>query len=233
MGANTLLVLQAPEVRERMTNLLERMETDQGLQQLYVNDPAGVIQKFVFPDQTGVPAAEINRGNRMLYSLLSNNAFLAWARDYEQNLLTQAREATQIEDPASALSAYLTVTDRGRLHDDLAGAVAEFGDKELIASLTWHPDLPRIGTARLPINADVAVDIETFIYAVAAVAVFAVAVAAVFVGEQAAGGDEIVNRIDIQAIANQLSAQLAARATDVRASGVLTNFAQRNVGYTR
>jgi hypothetical protein len=232
MGANRLLIIQAPEIRQRMTDLLTRIDGDEGLRQLYINDPAGVIQKFVFPDQTGVPAAEINRGNRLLYSLLSNAEFLTWARDYEQALTTAAREATEIEDPGQALSAYLTIIDRGRIHKDLAEAVARFSDKELIASMTWRPDAS-VSSANLEFTPSVSVDIETFIYAVALVIAFGVAAVAVLISVPAAAEGEVLNRMDIQNIASQLSAQLSQRAAEVRASGILTDFTQRDVGYTR
>lgn len=232
MGANSLLIIQAPEIRQRMTDLLTRIDSDEGLRQLYLNDPAGVIQKFVFPDQTGVPAAEINRGNRLLYSLLSNAEFLTWARDYEQALTTAAREATEIEDPGQALNAYLTIIDRGRIHKDLAEAVARFSDKELIASLTWRPDAS-VNNANLEFTPSVTVDIETFIYAVALVIAFGVVAVAVVISVPAAEGEEVLNRMDLQNIASQLSAQLSQRAAEVRASGILTDFTQRDVGYTR
>jgi hypothetical protein len=234
VGVNRLLILKAPTIQEDLHKLLERLESDPGLRRLYLNDPAGVIQKLVFPDQQAVPSAEINRGNRLLYAILTNEAFLQWARDYEERLISEAREATQIEDPARALNAYLTIMDRSRIHQDLADAVGRTADAEMIAALTWRPDLPRVGNARLPIAADVAVDIETFIYAVAVAAAFAVAFAAVFFAAPIpARADQVVSRIDVQAVANQLNDALAQRAGEVRASGVLTQFRMRNVGFTR
>lgn len=233
MGANKLLILRAPQVNESLHALLDRLDNDAALRRLYVSDPAGVIQKFVFPDQTGVPAAEISRGNRLLYSLLSNEAFVEWAREYEQQLLADAREATQLEDEAAALNAYLTIVDRSKLHADLAEAVARVADGDLIAALTWRPDLPRVGATRLPIAADVAVDIETFVYAVAVAAVFAVAVAAVFLGAVPERAERAISRVDVQAVANQISAELTTRASAVREAGALREFSRRNTGFIR
>ncbi|MEV6444407.1 hypothetical protein [Amycolatopsis sp. NPDC051716] len=232
MGTNSLLILHAPEIQGRMRALIERVDSDESLRQLYLNDPATVIQKTVFPDQENIPKAEINRANRLLYALLSNERFVEWSRSYEEDLVTRAVQATSIEDPENALRAYLAILDRTALHQDLASAVAQFADPELIAAITWRPELPRVGNARLPISADVAVEIETFVYAVAAVAVFAVAVAAVFIGAVEPAG-EVVSRIDVMAVANQLGESLTQRAGEIRESGVLMQFSQRNVGYTR
>lgn len=232
MGTNSLLILQSPEVLERMRDLLEEVEADAGLRQLYLRDPAGIIQKKIFPGQENIPKTEINRGNRLLYALLSNDRFLEWSRSYEEELITRAREATRIEDPSRALHTYLAVVDRTTLHQDVASAATRFCDPELMAALTWRAERPPAGV-QVPVNADVAVDIETFVYAVAAVAVFAVAVAAVFVPAPVLERTDVISRLDLLSIANQLSASLAERAREVRESGTLLDFSRRNIGYTR
>jgi hypothetical protein len=225
MNPDKLLIIDAAQTRQRMTGLLERMEGDAGLRQLFVSDPAGVIGQFVLPDAQ-VPAAEVNRGNRLLYSLLSNERFLAWAREYERDLLAQAKETLQAADPWQAMGAYLAVADRGRLHADLAAAVAEFADKELIASLMWQP---RELSASEP---GVAVAAATWIFLIAVVALAAVAVAAVFAGPPIAVAleDGLVDRAELRAVANQVAAQLGTRAAEVRQSGALTDFARRDTG---
>jgi hypothetical protein len=233
MGANKLLLLRAPKIHEDLGGLLERLDQEPALRDLYLRDPAGVIQKFVFPDQGGVPSAEIARGNRLLYSLLSNTEFVQWAQEYEQGLILEAQEATSIEDPAAALNAYLTIVDRSRLHADLAEAVARTADAEVIGALTWRPDLPKVGATRLPIAADIAVDIETFIYAVAVAAVFAVAVGVVFIGVVPEQPDRLLSRADLLNVANQLSEDLIDRSVVVKEAGTLRQVAQRNIGFIR
>lgn len=234
MGVNDILVLRAPEVNERLNAMLERLNGDAALREFYLRNPAGLIREMVFPDQGAVPATEINRANRLLYALLSNERFLAWARDYEQNLLIEAQRVTQVEDPAQAMNAYLAVVDRQRIHADIAAAVADTSDAEMIAGLTWRPDLPRIGNTRLPIAADVAVDVETFVYAVAVVAVLVIAVAAVALGVAVPGSEQrVIGRLDVQTVANQLSDSLAQHSEMIRRSGALTDFQQRNAGYIR
>lgn len=227
MGANEFLVFRAPEIRDRMSNLVENLTLDDRVRRFYLRDPIGVIRRSVFSDEP-VPAAEISRGNRLLYGLLSNQKFLDWAEEYEQRTMEKAVRATQIEDPSTALSTYLTVVDRSAIHADLVSAASDFADAEFLAAITWRPD--RVGP---PIDADVAVDVETFVYAVAAVAVFAVAVAAVFVGARVPLNQQILSRQDILQASRELSTAMNERAVELRDSGKLLDFSRRNTGFIR
>jgi hypothetical protein len=228
------LVLKAPEVQARMAELLARLEREPGLRQLYLQDPAGVFQTAVLADHGTVPAAEINRGNRLLFAILSNSAFLDWVAEYEKEVVANAVETTHIDDPEEALRAYLAVVDRTKVHQDIADAVARYADGEMIAALTWKPDAPFLaGNTRVPIQADVAVEVETFVYAVAAVAVLAVAVLVVFAFPNPDREAAVVDRLDISAVAQQLQASLVEQAATVRNAGVLKQFSARNLGATR
>ena len=231
MKAEDLLILRRPEIDQRFQALGERLVKDAALRELYVKDPARVIATSVFPDSP-VPGAEINRGNRLLYSLLTNEGFQRWAQDYQETLAKTAVDATKMDDPEEALRTYLAVTDRAKLHQDIVEAIAEYADPELIASLTWRRgvDDDGIGTELAlalslepQITPSVAVDIETFIYAVAAVAVFAVAFAAVFAAT-VVERDVPVSRLDVQTVARQLAERLKEHGQELRKSGALTDF---------
>ena len=229
MGANDLLILRSADLDSKLTALGDKLVSDRTFRELYVNDPARVILKSVFPDQS-VPAAEVNRGNRLLYGLLSNKRFTAWAQQYSTELVQKANEVTRESNPEKALREYLAVTDREKIHREVATAVAEFADAELIAALTWRPDPESIGVARV---ADVAVDIEVLIYAVVAAAAFAVAFAAVFLAAPVTEREVGVSRIDVQRVAAQLTERLTERGQELRDAGVLVDFSRRNSGYTR
>ncbi|MGX1913635.1 hypothetical protein ACWIID_33050 [Streptomyces phaeochromogenes] len=229
MGVNDLLILRAADLDARLTALGDKLGSDRTFRELYVNDPARVILKSVFPDQS-VPAAEVNRGNRLLYALLSNERFTTWAQQYSAELVQKANEVTRESDPEKALREYLAVTDREKIHREVATAVAGLADKELIAALTWRPDPESIGVTRV---ADVAVDVEVLIYAVAAVAVFVAAVAAVALAESATQAEIGVSRIDVQRVVTQLTERLAERGQELRDSGALVDFSRRNSGYIR
>jgi hypothetical protein len=228
MGVNSLLILRAPELNDRMRAFTTRLVRDEAFRNLYSTDPARVILKTVFPDQP-VPAAEVNRGNRLLYALLSNQQFTSWAQQYSDQLVQRATDATQISDPDDAVRAYLAITDRADIHRDIAMEVARTADAELIAGLTWRPDAEPLGVTRV---ADVAVEIETFIYAVVAAAAFGFIVAAVFLGavrDENAG----ITRRDVQQVVTQLTESLRDRGNELRTSGALTDFSRRNSGYIR
>lgn len=232
MGANEYLVFRAPEVRSRMSELLRDVEGDATVRQMYLRDPIGVINRAVFPDQE-VPASELSRGNRLLFALLTNEKFLNWSRSYEIDLTKKAVDATNIEDPSTALRTYLAVVDRSTIHQDLAVAAAEFADPELIAALTWRPDRIGIGRTKFPINADVAVEIETLIYVVIAVAVAVAAVAVAVAGVETDIEKAVLNRQDVVAISQILSEELIGHAAQIRESGQLLQFSRRNQGFIR
>lgn len=215
-----------------MSELLRDVEDDTAVRQLYLRDPMGVITRTVFPDQD-VPAPELSRGNRLLFALLTNDKFLDWSRSYETDLLKKAVEATNIEDPSTALRSYLAVVDRSSIHQDLAAAAAEFADPELIAALTWRPDRQGIGRTKFPINADVAVEVETLVYVAVAVAVAVVAVAVAVAGRETDIDQTILNRQDIVAISRVLTGELTEHAAKIRESGQLLDFAKRNQGFIR
>ena len=68
-------------------------------------DPAKVVAAADFPD-IKLETAELNRGNLLLYSLLSNSRFMSWAEDYHAGLVKRATAATEIEDDEEALRGF-------------------------------------------------------------------------------------------------------------------------------
>jgi hypothetical protein len=82
---------------------------------------------------------------------------------------------------------------------------------------------------RLPIAADVAVDIETFIYAVAVAAVFVVVSIIDFTPIVEPEG---VSRVDLQRISSALGDQMTRRAQELRESGALTSPVAARQGRT-
>ena len=233
VGANRLLILNTPDLNARVQSMLAQMRKEPTLGTIFAKDPAGTIHKFVFPEIQGAHAPELNRGNRLLYAMLLNGDFVAWVQRYEEDLIVEAQKATELDDPAAALRAYLVIIDRGRIHADVAKAIAEFATPELIAALTWTPDPIQIGSQVLP-RADVAVEIETFVYAVAVAAVFVVVT--LVVGRQAQedlGDAQVISRADLLEISNQLASKVQASAQEASVAGKLLDFSQRNLGSTR
>ncbi len=93
-------------------------------------EPCNTLQKSSLPPFPDIEleTAELNRGNRLLYSLLSNSRFMSWAEDYHAELVKRATAATEIEDDEEALRAFLAVTDRSTILSDLAAGVAKTAD---------------------------------------------------------------------------------------------------------
>ncbi|MBK6012624.1 hypothetical protein JHN45_15895 [Streptomyces sp. MBT53] len=217
MDARDLLILKAPEITERLSALNDRLAADRGLRELYIRNPTEVIVAIAFPG-ANVKAAEASRGNRLLFSLLTNERFVAWARQYHQQLLDEATSAGLSEDPDEALRTYVALSGRSGMLEDLVVEVARVADPAIVASLHWrddrdhdrHPDGP---------------DISDWVCVEIALVVYAVAVFAVFVGLPLSTGLPTgFSRLDVSSVALQLTNDLRRRGATLRESGTLTKL---------
>ena len=224
---NELLILRAPELRTRLEDFLDQLQNDSSLRLWYVNEPAQVIMAKLFPDEKLVVTnAEINRGNRLLYSILTNRGFRSWAAGYEEDLISRARGETGIEDPRRALETYLAIVDRASIHADLATAVAQHADAELVAGLTWTPGrVYRNGPGG---DGNTIVEIETVIYAVAVAAVAAVVTILAVAGAADEVTAEAFTRAELATAANNVAAEFERHAIELRSEGRLMDYGERN-----
>ena len=74
MKPNELLVLNYDEFSERASKLYKRLDESAAFREVFVRNPAGVVSELLSP---GVlrHQSSISRGNRLLFSLLSNEKF--------------------------------------------------------------------------------------------------------------------------------------------------------------
>ena len=232
MRSEEMLVLNYRNFSSRLESLFGSLGKSPAALESFARDPAGVFGKHVFPEHN-VSAGELNQANRVLFSLLSNPRFLDWSKKFEQKIRDQLKKVGKKVDSAEAIKQLTATLDRAELYKEIAKATLSFADLELIYSMTViDPDVirgvlrdpfPPIGPDPLGCDlASVAVEIETFVYAVAAVAVFVVAVAAVAV-IPAASVLENVSREDLRRVSNFMTTQLLAHANEVRLSGSLTS----------
>jgi hypothetical protein len=240
MRSDELLILNYRNFSERVASVYERLHNSESMKALFVSDPTGLFAKTVFPEYN-LTSSELNQGNRLLFSLLSNSRFLEWSKQFEERLKAQLQQITGTSDEAEAMRLFLTTFDRTQLYREIAQATLEFGDLETIFSLTVKDPnsavrrpLPLDIDLVIPSNpnpidplgsdlADVAVDIETFIYAVAAVAVFIAAVALLVVPPPPSVR-ETLTREDLMRVTNFMAQQLGEKARTIRQAGLLTSM---------
>lgn len=241
MRADELLILNYRNFSERVGNLYSQLDKSTAMKELLSKNPVGLINKFLFSEYN-VSAGEINQGNRLLFSLLSNPKFLKWSERFEEQIKEELKQIPEKEyDENERVKMLFAKLDRSKLYQQLAQATLEFGDFETIYSiiikdpdsfrrrdfLDWenilHPPQPPHPVIVVGCDmADVAVEIETFIYAVAAVAVAAVAVVVVVAGALIpANVKETLTREDLQRVTNYINNNLIEVANKFRKEGLL------------
>lgn len=216
------VALKLKPFKDSTATILRELSDRRTLEDEFLVDPSGYLASRLHGAAAAkIPRGRLNSANRFLFSIVSNEKFLGWIKDYQELSLK-----TFETDP-------LAFIDKNKLRSDLAKAMIEFGDPEIIGAalpgnfksgLGEDPEVvfDVIGTIQgwpgqptpvvigapviigVPANmASVAVEIETLIYAVAAVAVFVVAVAVI--GAEARLGDRPILRdafIDMRDMGN-------------------------------
>lgn len=210
MRPEDYLVLHYDELSSRAADFYERMGNSEAFRALFLNDPVGTAASVLFPDRTPPPVGQVNAANRMLFALLGNDGFRAWAAEFQQRMVNSATEAAgAAEGDDEPLKLMAATFDRAAAYRELVSAVVEHCDAEIVSAFLGAgggeglarpiPDEPVIAVA-LPIT-------YNFVY------VFPV----VYIG----GAAETLSRVDLERISNILSEDLPARAREQRASGGL------------
>src|SRR5262245_33756403 len=100
------LVLGRTRLRQRMAELFQRLDEDEKARRRFIQNPVGLIQERVFQEK--LPAQRASEANRLLFSVLANEAFSGWLETYAAE-----HRGKRI--------------DKARFHQDFARALVEFG----------------------------------------------------------------------------------------------------------
>ncbi|GEM_PF-2659665 len=243
MRADDLLVLDYAGFSRHTALFYKKLEAA-SFRELFVRDPAGVLFDSLFPGYKSPTPGKINQANRMLFSLLSNPKFMDWSKGFQKKLEETAQRAAPQEKPGEAIKLYTVQVDRAKLYQEILEATRSFADVEFFHSaFIADPDDNPCGTVPRPIplpnppqppvpwpdisimprfggNEDVAVEVETLIYAVAVAAVAVVVTVVAVAGMPAV---EILSRQDLAKVTGIAAEHLQARAQGLRESGKLTS----------
>jgi len=230
-----LLLIDLPEFSGRLREVHSRMRDSQAFRQLVIRNPVGAINEVIFRDEAQPPITQVNKANRLLFSLLSNEGFMAWAQEYQEQVAAggQQQEALAAEQDLD-LETLLVNVDLDKMYSDLAQAAVDFVDVELLYSLIAEdPDRPadsprgplhgrRLLEPRRPAEPGTAPQLApVLIFGVAVAVIVAVVVAIEFWG-MAPEPDQL-SRADLQRVANMLVGELTERAAELRGAGLLTS----------
>jgi hypothetical protein len=127
--------LEYPEFAERLGSFLQRLNNDPALLQTFARDPSGVLSPSVFPDDPQPALSTINRGNRLLFSLLSNERFMTWSEQYTERLSASAVERFPDLDADEAARAFAATLSPDEVYQEIVDAMVQFVDRELLAAL--------------------------------------------------------------------------------------------------
>lgn len=155
-----------PELTTGLNRLISSLESKEATD-LFVSNPVGMLSQH-FPETIGkVNVDKISEANRLVFSIMANDKFRDWAVEYSNNI----KQKFTLDDAKKL--------DKSKLRMDLAKAILDSGDKEIIYSLlgeqTRHDGLT---TEDMQSRIDSVVTVETAI-AVIAVAVIHVVVTAI------------------------------------------------------
>jgi hypothetical protein len=227
MATEDLLILEYEGFAERARALTDELNTSASLRDRLLTDPTGVISEYLFPIVSRVSQAEINQANRFLYSLLSNEPFMAWAADW------QARHREAIADVESQVTISL---DKQQLYEELADAIIEFGDRETLHTL-MAVDRSAEAAGHLEDYAEPALSVnylrwppppKPVIVAILYVFGAAALIIVVAIPPLRAPSPEELSRLDLQRLSGTLLDALSTRAAAARQSGALRSV--RSIG---
>lgn len=217
MKADELLVLQYDNLSESVASLFSQLDDSPSLREYFIKNPTQVIAKYLLSPEDKLPAANISQGNRLLFSLLSNEGFMDWSRQFQSRIENRIREASESERSDEAFKTFMATLDREEIYREIIDAAQRYGDREMFYSLMVKDQSPEsfLVPASNNLRIDVAVDIEIAIYAVLVLLVFAIDISFAPV--------EPLSRLDLRRISNLMSDRLIERAHEIRESGVLTS----------
>jgi hypothetical protein len=129
------LILNYPQLDDRVTHLFERMGTSRALREAFLRDPAGVTLASVFDGEPGQARVKLSSANRLLYCFLADPGMREWASEYTARMVRRFDDLRSIRDPVERKREFLVRVDRNQVARDFATALARVGGPDLQAAV--------------------------------------------------------------------------------------------------
>jgi hypothetical protein len=191
MPTSNELLIQIPDLENKIKSLTERLGQDSALLQRFGAKPAELLVEEIFPDQDlDLSEVHLSASNRFLQGALSNQAFRDWAAAYQKDLYENATSDDGSVNPAKV--------DRRKILEDIGSALIATGDQTLVADWSDHlaSSSPRAWDS-VVVTDDIAVVTK-------AAALLLVVVTAIDVTPYAPDRDRFVAPADIRALADAI-----------------------------
>lgn len=212
--ADEPLILEYTDLSSRGQALTQALAESNETRERFLRDPAGVLAETSFPE-VEVPAGELERSNRLLYRLLSNVEFMAWAEERQRTFqaeLERAGEAEGAQGRERVVRDYLNKPELRRQTVEAIGRLipaevlrTEFG----IDAVAAETPLEDFSLSRLakPVNVTTASNFAVTV-TVTVAAIFLV-ILAIDLTPLAPDPEEGLTRSDLQTVARFLTTDFA------------------------
>jgi hypothetical protein len=225
MSSKALLILEYDNLDRGAAAFYQQLNNSPALQQAFLDNPAGILRRMMFPNAPFPPEGVINKANRLLYALLSNQNFLSWSEQFQASLDSEFQQVMQAENRSEAVKGFLASFDRNRLYSEITDGILGSIDKETLYSLV-------VGTNLNDTVSSVRVRSVEYVYtndyvvseSYAAVYLLLYVVILVAAGFSQIDQPEVISREDLLRISTSLTSNLQEKAVQVRDSGALTSI---------
>jgi hypothetical protein len=127
-----LLVLKYPDFRNDVANFFRELNDDSDLQRLFFENPTLVMRtKLRSLGNVDLDSQQDERANKLLFSALSNERFMSFLAQYQRRKVEAVRAYLRAPGDREAAAEL----DQRRIKREIAQALLEFGDAELVYNL--------------------------------------------------------------------------------------------------
>lgn len=236
MSNRTGLILQYDGLARNIRDTFHEIASSEIIRETMLRDPIGTLTKRLLPGLAELDQQQVDAGNRLLFALLSNKKFAAWAEKYEQ--LAGKLPAGKRHSDVELGRQYLLGLDTDAGYTEFVKGLQESLDIETLFTILSPYSSQRfsrldlaqaLSTTRPPAAAKAVSALPLVALEVLAVhqTVIVVHVTLIWVHTRVQGGDltqaEAARSIRLAPIAEQLASDLVARADQFRAGGSLVS----------
>jgi hypothetical protein len=226
MGTKGLLILEYDNLARATEGFYERLNSSPAFQQAFLDDPMGILRRSIFPNAPLPPEGVLNKGNRLLYALLSNANFMSWANEFQASMENEVQQAMrQTDDRNEAIKSLLVSFDKNRMYSEIVDGILNSIDKETLYSLVIGTNLNDT-LSSLRVRSTEYVYTNEYVASELYVAAYLVAVLAIVITQFDATPivePQGINREDLQRISGSLTSSLREKAVQIRESGALSS----------
>jgi hypothetical protein len=131
---NSQLIIRLKEARPEIIAFYENLDSDASAQKQFLADPEAYLKA------AGVPS-RLSTNSRLLFSLMSNNGFTAWAKIYEETLQRRYPSGTDWES-----------VDYATVIRDVYNAIVAYADQSMVSEAFGirHPTILPISVQPTP-----------------------------------------------------------------------------------